>query len=50
MRLETGRHIGEDVLVLDPTPTTAGLERSEDPVPRYCADAYRTSLTRRTGA
>ncbi len=50
MRLETGRHIGEDVLVLDPTQTTDGLECSADPVLRYCADAYRASVARRTGA
>lgn len=46
--LETERETGGDVLVLDPTRVTDGIELSDDPVLRFRHDAYSASVARRT--
>lgn len=46
--VETGREIGDDVLVFDPTRVTDGIECSGDPVLRYRSTAYRASVMQRT--
>ena len=46
--VETGREIGDDVLVFDPTRVTDGIECSADPVLRYRSSAYRASVDQRT--
>jgi catalase len=48
--LETGRETGGDVLVLDPTRVTEGIELSADPVLRFRREAYSESVRRRTAS
>jgi len=47
---ETEREQGDDVLVFDPTRVVHGIELSGDPILSFRSDAYRESVTRRTGA
>jgi catalase len=47
---ETGRETGDDILVMDPTRVTDGIELSDDEVLRFRPRAYSASVTRRTGA
>ena len=47
---ETEREQGDDVLVFDPTRVVDGIELSGDPILSFRSDAYRESVTRRTGA
>ena len=47
---DTEREQGGDILVLDPTRVTAGIELSDDPILRFRPRAYSASVTRRTGA
>ncbi|HEX8052809.1 MAG TPA: catalase family peroxidase [Thermoleophilaceae bacterium] len=47
--LDTTREQDGDVLVFDPTRVTDGIELSDDRILRFRADAYATSVFRRTG-
>lgn len=47
---DTEREQGDDVLVFDPTRVVEGIELSDDPILSFRSDAYRESVTRRTGA
>jgi catalase len=47
--LETGRETGGDILVFDPTRVTEGIELTDDPLPRFRAQAYSVSVERRAG-
>jgi catalase len=47
---ETEREQGDDVLVFDPMRVTDGIEPSGDPILSFRSDAYRESVSRRTGA
>ena len=47
---ETEREQGGDILVLDPTRVTAGIDLSDDQILRFRPRAYSASVTRRTGA
>jgi len=46
---DTEREQGDDILVFDPTRVTAGIELSDDPIPRLRSQAYSISVERRTG-
>src|SRR4051794_20876881 len=47
---DTEREQGDDVLVLDPTRVTDGIELSDDPILRFRPRAYAVSVERRSGA
>ena len=47
---ETEREHGDDILVIDPTRVTDGIELSDDEILRFRPRAYSASVTRRTGA
>src|SRR4051794_35891856 len=46
---ETERETGEDVMVMDPTRVTDGIELSEDPILHVRSPAYSVSVERRSG-
>jgi catalase len=46
---ETEREKGDDVLVMDPTRMTDGIELSDDPILRVRSHAYSVSVERRSG-
>jgi catalase len=46
---ETGRERGDDVLVMDPTRVTDGIELSDDPILHVRSHAYSVSVERRAG-
>ena len=46
---ETGREQGEDILVMDPTRVSDGIELSDDQILRFRPRAYSVSVERRTG-
>ena len=46
---ETEREQGDDVMVMDPTRVTDGIELSEDPILHVRSYAYSVSVERRTG-
>jgi catalase len=45
--LDTGREVGDDVLVFDPMRLMGGIEPSEDPVLRFRPGSYSVSVERR---
>ena len=47
---ETEREQGGDILVMDPTRVTDGIELSDDQILRFRPRAYSASVTRRSGA
>jgi catalase len=47
---EMGRETGDDILVMDPTRVTDGIELSDDEILRFRPRAYSASVTRRSGA
>jgi catalase len=47
---ETEREHGEDVMVMDPTRVTDGIELSDDPILHIRSHAYSVSVERRSGA
>jgi catalase len=47
---ETEREQGDDILVMDPTRVTDGIELSDDQILRFRPRAYSASVTRRSGA
>jgi catalase len=47
---ETEREHGDDVMVMDPTRVTDGIELSDDPILRVRSYAYSVSVERRSGA
>ena len=46
---ETEREQGDDVLVMDPTRVTDGIEPSDDPILHIRSHAYSVSVERRSG-
>jgi catalase len=46
---ETQREHGDDVMVMDPTRVTDGIERSDDPILHVRSPAYSVSVERRSG-
>jgi catalase len=46
---ETERETGDDVMVMDPTRVTDGVELSDDPILRIRSHAYSVSVERRAG-
>jgi catalase len=46
---ETGRESGDDVMVMDPTRVTDGIELSDDPILHVRSHAYSVSVERRSG-
>ena len=46
---ETERETGEDVMVMDPTRVTDGIETSDDPILHVRSHAYSVSVERRSG-
>lgn len=46
---ETGREQGDDVMVMDPTRVTDGIELSDDPILAIRSHAYSVSVERRSG-
>jgi catalase len=46
---ETRRETGDDVMVMDPTRVTDGIELSDDPILRVRSQAYSVSVERRSG-
>jgi catalase len=46
---ETQREHGDDVMVMDPTRVTDGIELSDDPILRARSQAYSVSVERRSG-
>lgn len=46
---ETQRETGDDVMVMDPTRVTDGIELSDDPILRIRSHAYSVSVERRAG-
>ncbi|MEA2494243.1 MAG: catalase [Thermoleophilaceae bacterium] len=46
---ETGREQGDDVMVMDPTRVTDGIEPSDDPILHVRSHAYSVSVERRSG-
>lgn len=46
---ETERETGDDVMVMDPTRVTPGIELSDDPILRIRSPAYSVSVERRSG-
>jgi catalase len=46
---ETGRETGDDVMVMDPTRVTDGIELSDDPILHVRSHAYSVSVERRSG-
>ena len=46
---ETGREQGDDVMVMDPTRVTDGIELSDDPILHVRSHAYSVSVERRSG-
>jgi catalase len=46
---ETERETGDDVMVMDPTRVTDGIELSEDPILHVRSHAYSVSVERRSG-
>jgi catalase len=47
---ETEREQGDDVMVMDPTRVTDGIELSDDPILHVRSHAYSVSVERRSGA
>jgi catalase len=47
---ETQRETGDDIMVMDPTRVTDGIETSEDPILHVRSYAYSVSVERRSGA
>jgi catalase len=47
---ETERERGDDVMVMDPTRVTDGIELSDDPILQVRSHAYSVSVERRSGA
>ena len=47
---ETQREKGDDVMVMDPTRVTDGIEPSDDPILHIRSHAYSVSVERRSGA
>jgi catalase len=47
---DTEREQGDDILVMDPTRVTDGIELSDDQILRFRPRAYSASVTRRSGA
>jgi len=47
---DTERERDGDILVMDPTRVTDGIQLSDDPILRFRPRAYSVSVTRRTGA
>jgi catalase len=47
---ETERERGDDVMVMDPTRMTDGIELSDDPILHVRSHAYSVSVERRSGA
>jgi catalase len=47
---ETEREQGDDVMVMDPTRVTDGIEPSDDPILHVRSHAYSVSVERRSGA
>jgi catalase len=46
---ETEREQGDDVMVMDPTRVTDGIECSDDPILHARSHAYSVSVERRSG-
>jgi catalase len=46
---ETEREIGDDIMVMDPTRVTDGIELSDDPILHVRSHAYSVSVERRSG-
>ena len=46
---ETEREQGDDVMVMDPTRVTDGIDLSDDPILRVRSYAYSVSVERRAG-
>jgi catalase len=46
---ETERETGDDVMVMDPTRVTDGIEPSDDPILHVRSHAYSVSVERRSG-
>ena len=46
---ETEREQGDDIMVMDPTRVTDGIECSDDPILHIRSHAYSVSVERRSG-